>query len=371
MKSVLIGLMVFFTMSLGATESKITSSVVASDEFLPKNENDQKYDTLGGSGPETMDLSEDDIGCQGNWVTKRRWLKEAEQVVRQIEDTANGINVFRGTDYAEKFKTAQKTLEDFYISNKFDRDVVDVLLEDSKNAITKKHDSLIVELKAKNPDAAVDDLSLYEIGREISTLRDLWEQAKLDIQSIDEIDRAFELRYKTIDDIVAKTMGSVIEAQRLLQQMYYVLDHRKVRERTLKIKEIFAQVQAVDAYLKNDLANDFNKLISVMNEQIEKTTNSIRSLKDKGITLQKQVDEKVVISGDDQKKTGTSTAQIVTTTTDSGVTKKIKNQVIGWGTVVSEAVITTLEWVVAKYNALMSWFFDEKAIVVKVRKAKA
>lgn len=339
-------------------------------------EEHQKLETLGGgSGPDTSELSEEEIGYQGNWVKKKEWVREAEDVELQIQGLIAGITAQRSGFYDTKFAQAEKALDDFYMKNKVEKGCLDGLIEGAEKTITQRRAELIEALKTKNPQAALDDLAVFAINEQVAALKALLEQVKVDIESINEIDRAFEVRFKAIDDIIAKTMGSRLEAQRYLQQIYYILDDKKVRERVYKIKEILEQVKAVDAYLKNDLASDFEKLIATMNQQIEKTIASIKELEAKGVPLKQAVDKLVVTPEPKVSEHKKELKAEVTQDTQSAPpvvekSKKIVKEESSFITVCYEKIITTVEWIVAQAQDAFDYLCGTKVKKLNVRKTR-
>ena len=114
-----------------------------SEQVLPAPSEDMQMPPVG---PETIELSEEQIGAQGNWVKKREWLKESQRVNDQIQDLVVTIQKSRRS-YTDKYTGIDNELDTFYKEDGLEQGKILELLNDVEKYLEKKRKKEIERLR--------------------------------------------------------------------------------------------------------------------------------------------------------------------------------------------------------------------------------
>ena len=243
-----------------------------------KNESAEKagqpYDFDRGRGPDTLVLSEKDIGQQGNWVKKKEWLKQARELQDEILKSCEDIQAHRKNFYREKREKADNLLDDFYREVGAQRGNVTASVQTIGEKVNTSIEAL-KEMKAKfnsNGDGSMD-FALYELEGKIASYKDDIEQIKFDVESIHDMDSSVAERIDAIDGYIDSALEDRSKGQEVVTLMFSLVDHEKARIKYYELKGFYERVKAIKNYIKETAATDFTTLVG----QIESHTNKIKT----------------------------------------------------------------------------------------------
>ena len=244
-------------------------------------------------GPETQDLPEEKIGSQGNWVKKNDWLKQTQEQNDSIQDTAVDIQKFSKTFY-DKFKSIDDELDDFYRNVGFDRGKLDKLFENIEKDL-KNNKEQNLKLLSKSLNIPTDEKTsttkfqykaIYKIEETFKQQNVALTQLKLDMKSILDLDASIRDRLKKLDEQITTAISEAGKAKTLSEKdIWYVIDDKKAKAIFYEIKGIKEKIDVIQNYVKQDLSNDFEKVLKTVKEQISKTKEKIQKIEEIGIII--------------------------------------------------------------------------------------
>lgn len=226
----------------------------------------------GGQGPETLGLSDEDIGTQGNWVKKKEWLKSARELQNKIIDLCEKMTETKQTFYRNKIKEADDLLDTFASQVGGKRGNVDTLLAAIEGKVQGQINDLgrLQEQGAHGADALT--FEMYEVEEKITSHKESLEQIKLDIESIVELENSLADREEAIDGYIDVAIEDRAKSDRLLSGMFALLDHEKARLSFYEIKGLEGRVNATNDYVTKTGRDDLNNLVSTLDAQIKTVT---------------------------------------------------------------------------------------------------
>lgn len=237
-------------------------------------------------GPDTINLPEEKIGIQGNWVNKREWVKEIENINNEIQELV--INIQKSKkDFNTKFSTIEKEVDNFYQTEGFAQGKLTELFTSIEKYLNKKKELDLQNLKDQGKDAGVSTDTLIKINiveNEMKAIKADLEQLKLDIKAIQDLYQSSLERIKKLDEQIAVCVDLSVKSKEISDQSWYVIDDKKVRKSYYELKgDYLEKVKAIQTFINSDLSSDFDKVISLLKEQMTKVSGQIKAIEDKGI----------------------------------------------------------------------------------------
>lgn len=241
------------------------------------------------AGPSTVDFSEDDIGIQGNWVKKRRWVREAQDVMNDVQVMLLDIKKFRRENYEEKALEVDTAFETFYRDLGVLQGDVDQLFVDIMQEVDKKIARVRAQPQGSIEQAADKEEELYEMADQLVDYKSEIEQLRLDVKSVEELDRSIGARIDKLDECIGHVHDEMQNAQRINKLILHILDHDKARAAYYQLKGTVEKIKVYQQYVKETLATDFSSVIDQIKSHIQKTQDAIKSVEDKGVGVRKRV----------------------------------------------------------------------------------
>jgi len=282
--------------------------------MLPQNQNKS-------IGAETVQYTQEEIGVQGNWRKKKDWLKQAIAKNDAIQTMVIDVQKFKKIFY-DKFKPIDSMLDTFYREAGFNTGELESLIQEIAQEIelTKtNHQNLFTktlsELSEETKDEAIkikkQYADIYSIEEKFKQHKNSLEQFRLDITSVVELDKSLRTRLKTAEDQIRAIQSNVNKAGELSQKIWHVIDDNKAKKIFYELSSIHENVKALQQYIQQDLVQDFDAVITTLQNQIKIVTVGIDNLEQQNIIIknralrleeQKIEDEKLLKQKRESKK---------------------------------------------------------------------
>jgi hypothetical protein len=239
-------------------------------------------------GAETVSFPETEIGIQGNWVKKREWLKESGKIINEVESLVTNVEQTRKT-FQDKFISVDGQLDNFYKQEGVGRGKIQALFNDLEKYLEKKRKKEIEILRQQDKQRGVTgeyEIKLDLLEDDIRNRKMELEQLKLDMKSIEDLDKSLSERLKKLDEQINVAQEEAIKARKLNNKIWYIIDDKKARLAYYELKgNILERIRAIQNYVQQDLLNDFNNVMGVITTQINKVKDGIKNLEDKGLII--------------------------------------------------------------------------------------
>lgn len=239
--------------------------------------------------PDTVELPDKEIGIQGNWMKKKEWLKRAyethDQMQRLAVDIQNSRNAFN-----QKFNSIDEELDLFYKNYGVQQGKLDELFSNISGFLEKKKQRDLAALAAdKQQDKILErdyQARVEAIETEVKGNKTSLEQLKLNMQSIEELDRSIAQRLTQLDEQINQAMQLVTRGNDTINALWQIIDDSIARTRYYElVNNIFAPLQAIHTYLTSTLQQDFDQVAGTIRQQIAKVLDDTRQLESVGLVL--------------------------------------------------------------------------------------
>ncbi len=247
-----------------------------SDEVEPIN--DSEVDGL-----DNMSLSEDQIGVQGNWLMKKKWLMEAYKINQEIQDIVLSIVEFP-KNYTQDLLPVDSQLDEFYKKEGFEQASVASFFSSVSKYLQKQKNEYL-----QQKDIGVtskEEVELEELLDQVLSLIKSVDQLKLDIKSINDLDRSIKDRLKKVDEFTRMAQDESKKADEMFDKIWGIIDDKKARLIFYQLKgDGLEKVRAIKKYITETLYQDFSNFLEFIKEQMEKVTSSVQELESKGVII--------------------------------------------------------------------------------------
>lgn len=267
--------------------SKIVLTEAKDDSEIEKDKGKNRAEV------ETIDLPEEKIGIQGNWIKKREWVKESYKVNQQIQDIVSEIQKLRYS-FQDKFTKINNELELFYKQESLNQGTVKALFNDINRYLDKKKNEY--SRKLKEGVTSVEEVELATLLRDTKILKKELKQLMLDIKSVDQIDKSLNDRLKKLDEFLKMSLDESVMAKKMVDEIWYIIDDLKARDIYYKLKgDSLEKVKAIKKYLAGSFQTDFNNLLSTIRDQFAKISEHIKDLEKRGLIIKNRSERLDVI----------------------------------------------------------------------------
>ena len=243
-------------------------------------------------GAETVELPESEIGTQGNWIKKNKWLKDANEKNDEIQRIALDVQNASGSFY-EKFKSIDDIQDDFYRKSGFDRGEIEELFKSVKKYVEKQKQKDMDALASGYRvliDGKKGKVDIYTVEEEYrAQIKDV-EQLGLDMKSIKELDESVGKRREKLQQQINTVFDEADKAQKIVSDMWHIIDDRKAQEKFYELSNLREKVHALKQYITGDLIRDFDALIQKIKDQVAKVHEQIAVLEKKGIIIENRAE---------------------------------------------------------------------------------
>lgn len=240
----------------------------------------------------TVALPDEKIGIQGNWMKKKDWLLRSNEVFDALQASVNNLQSVRQT-YQKKYHDIDKEFDAFYKKASLEQGKIQELFAGLERYLEKKKKGKEDEYAQDKQSPEQEELANREyllkvelLNEEIKKNREELEQLKLDLQSIEDLDKSIVARLERFDEQFEKAHDFYDQAEQEIEQLWDIIDDSLAREIYYKLKNnITLQIEAITGYLQEDLARDLDTVIETARSQIKKTEEEIKALEEKGFIV--------------------------------------------------------------------------------------
>lgn len=255
---------------------------------IPQQDQGTPLALPNGQGPETVAISEEKVGIQGNWMKKKEWLIKSNEAFDEIQTLAFEIQGTRKT-FNEKYHTIDDEFDTFYKSLSLDQGKLQELFESLERYLEKKKKKRLEELSTTNKEDVSEKDYLLKVdllNAEIKQHKEELEQLKLDLKSIDDVDKSIVERLKKVDEQLAQAKDLYDKAKSSIEDLWNIIDDKKARVIYYELKGATTEkLKGIASYLKEDLSRDFDTVIETAKSQMTKTKEAIQRLEQNGFFI--------------------------------------------------------------------------------------
>jgi hypothetical protein len=316
-------------------------------------------ESFSNDGPNTVDLPEDKIGTNGNWLKKKDCLMRAFDVQQEIEALATQIQGYRSV-YQQKFNVIDGDLESFYKQLGLEQGKVENLLTSLNEYIDEKKKRRIARFKKNITDVREQQLAIEQLEESLKANKEELAQLKNDMKSIEELDKSVNARIQRADEQISSAQKEAARTKEIVQSMWDMLDDRRAKAAYFELKDgILRRLQAINTYLQQDLLGDLEKLASTINTQLKKAREAVKNLEDKGFLIRdrsKRIEELNI------KKAKEAAAELVQLQQKEHKTQTVRKKQSFFGRMYNGLV----DWI-AKMYRMITGLFGNSTPVVKAR----
>ncbi len=346
----------------------VSASAPEKDLFA-EEESDLASETESDTGPDTVSLSEEQVGFQGNWRKKKYWLVKTNELSNEIYSIVAQIQGAREA-FNEKYTAIDNQLDDFYKELGLDQGKLQELFDSLERYLDKKKKKKIEEIDAKQEDQTLKDrdyiIKIELISERIKDYKNNLDQLKLDMKSIEDLDKSVTARLKKLDEQISAAVKESSKVHKVTQELWDIIDHRKAREYYYQLKgNVLEKLKAIKDYLERDLLQDFERVSQQIKTQISKVRSEVDDLEKKELIIRdraqrvEQLKLKELRALDEAKKRAAQEEQ----TKPKRVVKKTKtflNNTYDWFT-------TGVAYIITQFKNVYSKLFGPKKLTKKVK----
>jgi len=302
-------------------------------------------------GPETVTLSEEKAGTQGNWMKKNEYLLKSNDLFDLIQNMVLEIQGSRKS-FNQKYHAIDEEFDNFYLNGSIDQGKLQELFESLDRYIEKKKKKRLEELstnanKKEEPSGLAPNdyqFKVISIDSEIKRNKDDLEQLKLDLKSIDELDKSIVDRLRRVDEQMAQAKDLFDKAKISIEELWDIIDDKKARAIFYELQlSTVEKIKNINSYLKEDLARDFDTVIETARSQMNKVKEAIKKLEEAGMIIKdrsKRIEQ--IKLEQKQKELAKQAAAKIKTKEEVIDLKKIKKQPTLWYEKIYDYIITTI-----------------------------
>lgn len=241
------------------------------------------------TGPETVAVSDETVGDQGNWVKKKQWLLKSFEVNNNIYNLAIQIADTRNI-YSGKNDAISDELQAFYKKLGLGQGKLQELFEGVERYLDKKKAKDLMAVTGGNgkPSEVGDrdnQIKIELLDNQVKQLKDELEQLKLDMKSIEDIGKSLSQRLEKVDEQIVAAMNLAESAKSKVEDLWVIIDDKKARMIYYDLANIEENLKVILSYLKETLAADFDVVIQNVKKQIEVTNEEVKKLEESGVII--------------------------------------------------------------------------------------
>jgi len=239
-------------------------------------------------GAETTLVDSDKVGVQGNWVKKREWLRNSLEINDEIQGFAEATQQSKSS-FLNKFNAIDNELDNFYRQGGFKQGKLQVLFDDLEKYLAKKREKELAAIKEEGEGGITSEaeIKIDMVEEEMKSLKNELEQLKLDMKSIEDLDRSLMDHLKVVDEQIDGAVSESDRARKMVDDIWFMIDDKKARVSYYELKgNILEKVKVIKEYIQVALANNFDLVISTIRSQMPLVRNQIKSLEDRGFIIE-------------------------------------------------------------------------------------
>jgi hypothetical protein len=246
--------------------------------------------SAAGSGPNTVDLPESVIGISGNWVKKKNWLLRSAEINNTIQELSLEIQAIR-LDFINKRATIDGNLDQFYKKFYTNNSKLDELFTSIEKYLTEKFNAAIASFEKNYANARSYQIKMSSETEIIRQQKTKLAQLKLDMKSIEDLDKSLAERLKKVDASILTGNTLSQEAQEKMNLLWDILDDKKARVIYYELSgTLLVKIKNIQEYLKTILLPDFIKVVELVEKQITTVQTATEELEKEGIIIQQRTE---------------------------------------------------------------------------------
>jgi hypothetical protein len=218
------------------------------------------------------------IGERGNWLKKREWVKQASAVDDQVQKDLIKVQGARAA-FMPEFEKIDKKVNEFFGVKGLAKGKMTALVDEIKAEIAAEKERRVLAAKEKSEmdDVPLNyyDVQVEAIEDDIKKLMREIDQFNLDMKAIADLDAALNDRLKVVDKHIKDANVQAEQSAKKLEEMWWLIDDQKARERFYEIQAIADRVSSIKTYLTSTLLGDFKKTATTLEKQIEQVQKEI------------------------------------------------------------------------------------------------
>lgn len=241
-----------------------------------------------GVGLETVQVSDEKTGEQGNWVKKKNWLLKSYEISSNIYKLAAQIAESKKI-YQSKYNAIDEELDKFYKDLGMEQGKIKELFDSIGRYLEKKktkETALLTTSSDKTGDVDQDYAKKIDLlESQIKQMESDLEQLRLDMDAIADVDKSLTQRLQKVDEQITLAMTQAEATKTKVDDLWYIIDDKKARAIYYEVLNIEENLKAILSYLQDVLASDFDKVVSLVKEKIGLIASNIKKLEEKGLII--------------------------------------------------------------------------------------
>lgn len=299
------------------------------------------------------DNSDNELGVSGNWIKKKDIVLQAYDLYDEINAISIEIQGAR-----QKFNVAYSSIDNdldafykkFGVEQGKIQELFSSILTHLEHKKKKKQDELSKQRGAnaiKERDYIINAGILEE---EIAKHEKSLDQLKLDLKSIEELDKSLTDRLKKLNEVTNQAMQITAGSKMKIEKLWDILDHNKARTIYFEIKgNDLEKIKNINTYLNNDLFQDFQKVSETIRTQIGSVETRTTELEKAGFFIKNRA-EQVALA---RTLKVAKTAEDAVKSAQAPVKKQIEIQK-NWYERIYDSIITAIADVIYYFKNLFS-----------------
>lgn len=236
-------------------------------------------------GIDTVTYSEEEIGVQGNWIKKREWMLQAQELLVEMDSFLTDLQEYDATFYQKKYDEIDTELNSFYEKIGVGSSAVETLISEVEKDLMAKLNASLEAIKDPTARQRDAEQKAFEVEREIQRAKASIDQLKADMNLVADFDKAINARRNKVQEQIVAAQQARQDAENLFDKMTYIIDDTKARTAFYQVKGVYEQLQAMVLFVKTDLSQDTETVLSKTREQIARTQQQISQLEEQGAII--------------------------------------------------------------------------------------
>lgn len=304
-----------------------------------------------------VSISDEEKGETGNWLKKKEWVKQGRELESAIHELLVEAQAAKVSLYEKQGGGIEKDLEQFQQESGMSYGEVDGIVAEVQayldKRLAKARDEKDTEPIVKPTGEVVAPLSVYELQDQVDARKVELEQLKLDMAYVGDLDKALSERIKKSEEMVDYILKHSQEADQVLAKMWHIIDHSKARQKYYEMNDHYEKIKAAVAYLKGDLSQNFEQVVTEIRNQMRKCSESIKKLEDKDLIIKSRKQRLDDIRAK-QKEAEEAAAKKLEAPKKSRKDQQEKSFFVAWYDSVSEAFSDFWKWVTGFFASASS-----------------
>lgn len=237
-------------------------------------ENEQEKITIEGVDT-TSDLVKH---TSGNWIEKKHFLGEIEEIVDSIKEKISAILALRTTFFNTRTEV-DKELDSFYQHVGLDQGVLQDMINYALDIMTKEREHQGFLNKKER--------AFYD---KVQSKQRVFEQLKVDVKAIQVLDSKIDEALSVVLKQINACNEYEGEVWKIYKTVSYELSEKEAEQNYLVCKAFLKDVENINSYLNGAFQSYFNELSDSVQTHTQNIIAQLDTLEHDGINLKKEAD---------------------------------------------------------------------------------